>query len=52
MTRSNTLLYLYTFLSSLGVSLALVPAARALAVRLNVFDRPNTDVKTHKQPVP
>lgn len=52
MTISNAALYLFTFLASLILSVILVPAARAAAVVFNILDRPITDVKTHKEPVP
>ncbi len=49
---STAALYLFTFLSSLILSLILVPAARSAAVMMNIFDLPVSEVKTHKKPVP
>jgi UDP-GlcNAc:undecaprenyl-phosphate GlcNAc-1-phosphate transferase len=52
MILDNSTLYLYTFACSLFLSLILVPAMRGIAVAFDIFDRPVTAVKTHKQPVP
>ncbi|MBV9079686.1 MAG: undecaprenyl/decaprenyl-phosphate alpha-N-acetylglucosaminyl 1-phosphate transferase [Elusimicrobia bacterium] len=52
MTFTPGMLYLFTFSSSLVLSLVLVPAARSAALVLDIFDRPISSVKTHKQPVP
>jgi UDP-GlcNAc:undecaprenyl-phosphate GlcNAc-1-phosphate transferase len=51
-TVSNSLLYLFTFAGSLILSAIFVPSARAAAQVLNIFDRPHTAIKTHKEPVP
>jgi UDP-GlcNAc:undecaprenyl-phosphate/decaprenyl-phosphate GlcNAc-1-phosphate transferase len=45
-------LYLYCFLIALGASGLLTPIMRLIALRFHVLDRPITDVKTHKKPVP
>ncbi|OGR91553.1 MAG: hypothetical protein A2992_05810 [Elusimicrobia bacterium RIFCSPLOWO2_01_FULL_59_12] len=45
-------LYLYCFLTALILSGALTPLMRRLALRFQILDRPLTDVKTHKKPVP
>jgi UDP-GlcNAc:undecaprenyl-phosphate/decaprenyl-phosphate GlcNAc-1-phosphate transferase len=48
----DTKLYLDSFLIALGSALLLTPLMRKVAIRFNVLDRPITDVKTHKKPVP
>jgi UDP-GlcNAc:undecaprenyl-phosphate GlcNAc-1-phosphate transferase len=45
-------LYLACFLTALGVSGLLTPLMRRIALHFHVLDRPLTDVKTHKRPVP
>ncbi len=37
---------------ALGVSAILTPVMRKIALRFHILDRPITDVKTHKKPVP
>jgi UDP-GlcNAc:undecaprenyl-phosphate GlcNAc-1-phosphate transferase len=51
MTRDGTL-YLSCFLSALGLSALLTPLMRRVALHYRVLDRPISDVKTHKTPVP
>ncbi len=45
-------LYLACFLTALGVSGLLTPLMRKIALRFRILDRPLSDVKTHKRPVP
>jgi len=47
----NFKLYLLAFLLPLGLSLALTPLLRALALRFGHLDKP-THIKTHKNPTP
>jgi UDP-GlcNAc:undecaprenyl-phosphate GlcNAc-1-phosphate transferase len=51
MTRESEL-YLFCFPTALGISGVLTPLMRLVALRFRILDRPITDVKTHKQPVP
>ncbi len=44
--------YLEVFGLALLFSVLLVPAARALALRLGIMDRPDKNLKKHKNPVP
>lgn len=44
--------YLTAFLVALLSSAVLTPLARLIARRLNIYDHPHTDIKTHKSPVP
>jgi len=52
MNQSPYLLYFFTFIAALVMSLILTPAARAAALVLKIIDHPHTDVKTHTEPVP
>lgn len=45
-------LYLQAFLTAVVTSLLLTPLARLVAKKLNVYDYPHSDVKTHKEAVP
>lgn len=47
----NSWLYALAFVLPLGISLALTPVLRALALRFGHLDNP-TDIKTHKAPTP
>src|SRR3954471_6918251 len=51
MTRDGKL-YLECFLTALSLSALLTPVMRQIALRFRILDRPITDVKTHKKPVP
>lgn len=44
--------YLITLFSSFAVSLIITCLARKLAIRLSIFDKPITSIKTHKKPTP
>jgi UDP-GlcNAc:undecaprenyl-phosphate GlcNAc-1-phosphate transferase len=46
------MLYILTFTFSFVISLFSVFVFRKIALKLNILDRPNTPVKTHKMPVP
>jgi len=48
----NSRLYLLAFLVPLGLSLALTPLLRWLALKFGWVDAPATDIKTHKHPTP
>jgi UDP-GlcNAc:undecaprenyl-phosphate/decaprenyl-phosphate GlcNAc-1-phosphate transferase len=48
----ETKLYLDCFLIALGTAMILTPLMRKIATRFNVLDRPISDIKTHKKPVP
>jgi len=48
----NASLYLITFAIALSVSLLLTPLCRLIAIKLNIFDHPHSDVKTHKVSTP
>ncbi len=50
--NSPVLLYALTFAGALILSLIFTPAARTAAVVLDVWDRPLSAVKTHKEPTP
>jgi len=52
LTPQNITLYSLAFLGACVLSLVLTPAARAAALFFHVIDHPNSDVKTHKEPVP
>jgi len=45
-------LYFMTFVMSLAVSSLLTPVLRWIALRLNILDRPWSEVKTHQSPTP
>ncbi len=49
---SETDLYLTAFGSALFLAALLTPLARQAALRWNILDRPNTPVKTHRDPTP
>jgi UDP-GlcNAc:undecaprenyl-phosphate GlcNAc-1-phosphate transferase len=51
MTHESNL-YLLCFLAAMAISGTLTPLMRLVAVRFRILDRPISDVKTHKQPVP
>src|ERR1044071_336133 len=52
MMATNVPLYLFTFVSSLILSLILTPSARSAALIFDIIDHPSSKVKTHKEPVP
>jgi UDP-GlcNAc:undecaprenyl-phosphate GlcNAc-1-phosphate transferase len=52
MIPSETNLLTRCGLTALALSLALTPLMRWLALRFNILDRPITQVKTHRAPVP
>jgi UDP-GlcNAc:undecaprenyl-phosphate GlcNAc-1-phosphate transferase len=45
-------LYIYTFLIALFISFISTPVFRAIAIKLNILDRPITQVKTHSVSTP
>lgn len=49
---NNKILYLLTFVTAYLISLILTPCFRLLAMKLNIYDRPITAVKTHKVSTP
>jgi len=51
MTPEN-ILYLHCFLTALVLSAALTPLMRQIAIYFRVLDRPLSEVKTHKRPIP
>lgn len=48
----NELLYIITFLIAYAFSAAVTPLFRHIAVKLNIYDRPLTEIKTHKVSTP
>jgi UDP-GlcNAc:undecaprenyl-phosphate GlcNAc-1-phosphate transferase len=54
MTReySEYIVYFAAFLIALIISAAVTPLCRLAAVKLNIFDHPISDIKTHKKSVP
>lgn len=49
---SNEILFLITFFSAFFLALALTPVFRYIAVKFDIYDRPVTEVKTHKVSTP
>ena len=49
---NNEILYLITFLIAFIVSLVLTPCFRFIAKKFDIYDRPTSAVKTHKESVP
>ncbi|MDD3921999.1 MAG: MraY family glycosyltransferase [Endomicrobiaceae bacterium] len=49
---TNEFLYSITFIIAYAISLILTPIFRYIAMNLNIYDRPITDVKTHKVSTP
>ena len=47
-----SLIYIFSLLATLTFSIAITPLMRYISLRLKIFDLPNTDVKTHTEPVP
>ena len=52
MTAASSGLYGACFLTALILSALLTPLMRRLAIGLQILDRPITEVKTHRQPIP
>ena len=50
--RTDAALLAASFACAAAVSFLLTPFVRLLAVRLGMFDAPNSSVKTHKEPTP
>jgi UDP-GlcNAc:undecaprenyl-phosphate GlcNAc-1-phosphate transferase len=48
----ESLPYLFAFISALIASFSLVPIFRSFAIKLNVFDNPSSNIKTHKISTP
>ena len=48
----NTILYLITFFTAYLISLILTPVFRHIARKFGIYDRPITEVKTHKVSTP
>lgn len=46
------LLYSFSLLATVTLSITFTPLMRKIALRFKVFDHPNTTVKTHDEPVP
>jgi len=51
-TYASNSLYLICFSLAFFLSAALTPVMRRLAIRWEILDRPLSEVKTHRQPVP
>lgn len=49
---NNEILYLITFVTAYLISLILTPCFRYIAMKLNIYDKPITAVKTHKVSTP
>ena len=49
---NNEILYLITFLIAFIVSFVLTPCFRFIAKKFDIYDRPTSAVKTHKESVP
>ena len=49
---NNGILYLITFVTAYLISLILTPCFRYIAMKLNIYDKPITAVKTHKVSTP
>ena len=49
---NNEILYLITFVTAYLISLILTPCFRYIAIKLNIYDRPLTAIKTHKVSTP
>lgn len=45
-------LYILAFATAFVSSILFTPAVRLIARKLNIYDHPHTDIKTHKAPVP
>ena len=52
MEKPNLIIYLVIFLTSLILSLTLVPLLRIIAFRFSILDRPNQSHKTHHESTP
>lgn len=52
LTWNNYLIYLVTFLTGGAIAFLSCPIFRAVALKFNIIDHPNTAVKTHKQATP
>ncbi len=44
--------YVWPFVAALAVTLATCPVVRTIAIRLDLYDRPDSGLKPHQQPVP
>ncbi|MDR1952836.1 MAG: undecaprenyl/decaprenyl-phosphate alpha-N-acetylglucosaminyl 1-phosphate transferase [Elusimicrobiota bacterium] len=49
---SDNYLYLFSFVIALIISVTATPFFRTIAVKLNILDRPLTEIKTHKTNAP
>ena len=48
----NVLIYCIIFLCAMSCAAVLTPLMRRIALRFGILDRPNSSIKTHKEPVP
>ncbi|MBQ3834671.1 MAG: undecaprenyl/decaprenyl-phosphate alpha-N-acetylglucosaminyl 1-phosphate transferase, partial [Elusimicrobia bacterium] len=49
---NTTFLYCITFIAAYIITLFFTPIFRNIAIKFNIYDRPITEVKTHKIPTP